>query len=56
MSIDLGLKVFEFLEEERSEGRVVTIDMLRIQIDSGLSIQGFKGNYSWLWRCMGETL
>ena len=48
LSIDLGQKVFEFLEEERSEGRVVTNDMLRTQIASGLSIQGYKGGYGWL--------
>ena len=52
-SIDLDQKVFEFLEKERSEGRVVTNDMLRtkaVQIAGGLSIQGFKGSYGWLWR------
>ena len=51
-SIDLDQKIFEFLEKERSEGRVVTNDMLRtkaVQIAGGLSIQGFKGSYGWLW-------
>ena len=45
MSIDLDQKVFEFLEKERSEGRVGTNDMLRtkaVQIAGGLSIQGSK--------------
>ena len=41
------------LEEERSEGRVATNNMLRtkaVQIVVSLSIQGFKGSNSWLWR------
>ena len=53
LSTDLDQKVFQFLEEERSEGRVVTNDMLRtkaVQIAGGLSIQGFKGSNGWLWR------
>ena len=52
-SVDLDLKVFEFLEAERSEGRVVTNDMLQmraLQIAGGLQLDAFKASYGWLWR------
>ena len=42
MSTDLDQKVFQFLDEERSEGRVVINDMLRtkaVQIAGNVSIQ-----------------
>ena len=53
MSIDLDQKYSSFVMKERSDQRVVTNDMLRtkaVQIAGGLSIQGFKGSYGWLWR------
>ena len=60
LSIDLGHNVFEFLEEVRSEGRVVTNDMLRTQIASGLSIQEYKAGCRNMFlirkrKCVGEA-
>ena len=54
LSVELDQKVFEFLEEERSEGRPVSNQLLKtkvIQIAGGLKIAGFRANCGWLSRC-----
>ena len=46
-------KVFEFVEDERSEGRPVSNQLLKtkaIQIAGGLRIEGFKASCGWLSR------
>ena len=51
LSVELDQKVFEFLEEERSEGRPVSNQLLKtkaIQIAGGLKIAGFRASCGWL--------
>ena len=53
LSVELDQKVFEFLEDERSEGRPVSNQLLKtkaIQIAGGLRIEGFKASCGWLSR------
>ena len=54
LSSDLDMKLFEFLEEERLEGRPVSNDLLRVralQIAGGLRIDGtFTASSGWIAR------
>ncbi|MCG8624727.1 MAG: DNA-binding domain-containing protein, partial [Proteobacteria bacterium] len=46
LSVELDQRVFEFLEEERSEGRPVTNTTLQakaVQIAAGLGLSTFRG-------------
>ena len=51
LSSDLDLCVFQYLEEERAQGRVVTngnLTQRAIQISLGLGLVGFKASRGWL--------
>ena len=53
LSADLNQRVFDYLEEERSEGRPVSNDALMAkaaQIAGGLGLEDFKASRGWLWR------
>ena len=53
LSVELDQKVFEFLEDERSEGRPVSNQLLKtkaFQIAGGLRIEDFKASCGWLSR------
>ena len=54
LSVDLDVKLFEFLEEERSEGRPVLNELLRVralQIAGGLQMEGtFTASPGWIAR------
>ena len=53
LSVELDQQVFEFLEEERSEGRPVTNTTLQakaVQIAAGLGLSTFRASSGWLWR------
>ena len=53
MSADLDQLVFDFLEEERCEGRPVsntTLIARAAQIAGGLKLEEFKASRAWLWR------
>ena len=54
LSFDLDIKVFEFLEEERSEGRPLSNEMLRLralQIAGGLQLEHtFTPSAGWIAR------
>ena len=53
LSVELDQRVFEFLEEERSEGRPVTNTSLQtkaMQIAAGLGFTTFRASNGWLWR------
>ena len=50
---ELDQKVYEFLEEERSQGRAVSNKLLKLralQVAGGLKIEGFKASCGWLER------
>lgn len=52
-SLELDVAVFEYLQEERSEGRVVRNKDLKskaLDIAQGLGLGMFKASNSWLWR------
>ena len=51
MSTELDQRLFEFLEEERSEGRAVSNQRLRLQalqLALGLELEGFKASNGWM--------
>ena len=51
LSTELDQKVYEFLEEERSQGRAVSNEVLKLralQVAGGLRIEGFKASCGWL--------
>ncbi len=51
LSTDLELNLFQYLEEERAQGSVVTnLDLSRkaIRIAEGLALQNFKASPGWL--------
>ena len=53
LSTELDQKVYEFLEEERSQGRAVSNEVLKsraLQVAGGLRIEGFKASCGWLER------
>ena len=53
LSPELDQRLFEFLEQERSEGRPVSNACLQAkaaEIGSGLRISAFKSSPGWLWR------
>ena len=54
LSSDLDVKLFEFLEEERSEGKPVSNELLRVRallIDGGLKREGtFTASTGWIAR------
>jgi transposase-like protein len=53
ISLELDVAVFEYLEEERSEGRIVRNKDLKAKalvIAQGLGLGAFKASSNWLWR------
>ena len=53
LSTELDQKVYEFLEEERSQERAVSNELFKLgalQVASGLMIKGFKASCGWLER------